>query len=609
MKKNVLLGVIGCLALTSSASCDELVLVEDGKTDYRIVVAMDASMQDLHAARQLQRYVAEITGVDLQIVSDENALGDREVVVGFNRHADCIDPALRHESFGPEAFRIRTYGARLVIVGGSPRGVLYGVNTLLTDEFNCRWFTPSLRRIPKVERLVLPPINRHYEPAFDWRDTFFWSGMDNEWSFYNCVNKNFTKPSLGPEQGWRAGYSHSWQQHTALMLVPPEKYLENHRNYFWTGEGDQPRSGRTTRENRKGWTGICLSHPDVAKIAAQTLLDTRRQLSEGDVWYSISQMDYDDWCECERCQQMHVSVGGDAMTGGGAAWLHFAAKVHTLLEDEPDAPKIGILAYGYTPIPPTVPVRHEELNVFYAEITACQFHSLDDPDCPNNQNYRKRLAGWLRSAGSVYVWLYKMNFDNWFFVHPNMTTFADDMRYLRQVGVKGVFCQGTQNAWWGHRFGGEMNELRSYLLARLMWNPDLDWREERREFCAAYYGEEAGRVIEAYLDDVSTAFQKQGVHGGLGSVDYSWIAPEMISRWYAYMDKAESLAGNDEMKKLVRISRLPIQFTEANITKDPHQRQGRLEAYLRSAQQLVGNVVMTEGMDHYVWAQSVGLKW
>lgn len=65
------------------------------------------------------------------------------------------------------------------------------------------------------------------------------------------------------------------------------------------------------------------------------------------------------------------------------------------------------------------------------------------------------------------------------------------------------------------------------------------------------------------------------------------------------MEKSESLAENDEMNNLVRIARRPIQFTEANITKDPQQRQNRLDTYLRSAQLLIGNVVMAEGVDHY----------
>jgi len=35
----------------------------------------------------------------------------------------------------------------------------------------------------------------------------------------------------------------------------------------------------------------------------------------------------------------------------------------------------------------------------------------------------------------------------------------------------------------------------------------------RRDFCAAYYGEEAGRVIEEYLDDTTAEFVKQDVPG------------------------------------------------------------------------------------------------
>ena len=58
------------------------------------------------------------------------------------------------------------------------------------------------------------------------------------------------------------------------------------------------------------------------------------------------------------------------------------------------------------------------------------------------------------------------------------------------------------------------NELRAYLLSRVVWKPDLDWREERREFCTTYDGEKAGRIIEKYLDDVRATFLKQGIHGG-----------------------------------------------------------------------------------------------
>jgi len=612
----VVLCMTVCLSFAQTALCQELTLVDQGESTYRIVVAVDASIQDYYAAQQLQQYVEEMSGVKLRIVGDDNALSETEIIVGFNRHMDRLGLDLEKDSFGPEEFLIKTVGQTLVIIGGSPRGVLYGVNSLLTDEWGCRWFTPLLKRIPRHERLTLPPIERRYQPPFEWRDVYFWSGLDNEWAFHNFLNKDFAK--LRPEQGGWTGFSHRYYVHTSLLLVPPEQYLKDHPDYFWTGEGDQPRSGRTTTLGRKGWIGLCLTNPEVANIAAQSLLEMHRQEPEGDVYYAISHMDYDDWCECPRCRAWHEAKLGHPLPANahewphGALWLDFADRVQKLFEGEPDAPKVSVLAYGYTPTPPAKPVMHKDLNVIYAESNnLCQMHAIDDPTCWRNQIFHTNLAGWLKSAGSVYVWLYKVNFDWWCWVHPNMHTFAADLRYLRNVGVKGIFAQGNQMGWGGQRFAGEMNELRAYLLARLMWNPDLDWRQERREFCAAYYGAAAGAVIEEYLDDVREAFVEQGVHSysAFNPEDFQWITPRMIARWYAYMDNAESLAKDDEHKKLVRIARLAVQFTEANIEQDPTERQVLLQAYLDTARELGAAYFVGEGISLRAWAEQMKLQW
>ena len=591
----------------AAARSADLVLVEGGKSPYRIVVAASASMQDYHAAQVLQRHVKAMTDVELQIIGDDNAVGEAEIVVGSSRHLDRIAPALGQVAFGPEEFQIKMVGRHVIIAGGAPRGVLYGVNSLLADEWGCRWFAPELTHIPKVERLTLPATDRRYRPPFEWRDAYFWSGLDNEWAFHNFQNKDFAK--LRPEQGGRAGLSHIYYTHTALQLVPPKEYQQDHPEYFWTGTGDQPRSGRTTTENRKNWIGLCLSQPDVAKIAAEALLRARRDTPEGDLYYAIAGSDYDDWCECARCKVRYEKDGG--AWPYGSSWLQFAGDVQKHLEGRPDAPKVSVLAYGYSPVPPSRPLHVKDVNVFYAELNACQFHGLDDPDCPNNAEVRQRLSGWKQSSDSVYVWLYKMNFDSWCYIHPNLHTLADDIRYLRKVGVGGLFFQGNQMGWDGPRFSGEFGELRAYLIARLMWNPDLDWRELRKEFCAAYYGQAAGAVIEEYIDDMHKSMPSQGVHGraSFGKDVFAWVTPEMITRWYAYFDRAESLAVDEEHKKLVRIARLPVQFTAGNLEQDPEQRKVLLQRMLDDGRALGAANIYSEGVHFIQWAEREGLKW
>jgi len=70
----VVLCMTVCLSLAQTAAAQELVIVDDGGSRYHIVVAVDASIQDYYAAQQLQRYVEEMSGVNLPIVGDDNAL-------------------------------------------------------------------------------------------------------------------------------------------------------------------------------------------------------------------------------------------------------------------------------------------------------------------------------------------------------------------------------------------------------------------------------------------------------------------------------------------------------------------------------------------------------
>ena len=581
----ILLGATLILSSAGAARASELVVAENGKSSCRMVVAVAASVQDYHAAQVLQRYVKEMTGAQLPIVTDDNALGNAEIVVGFNRHTARLAPDLKPDGFGSEEFLLKTVDGHLVIVGGSPRGVLYGVNSLLTDEWGCRWFTPSLRHIPKSKRLTVDTIDRRYQPPFEYREAYFWSALDNEWTCRNFQHGQFAKQTL--PQGGRAGYAGGWFVHTAHRLVPEERYLQDHPEYFW----NEPR--KMLGVGSPG-VGICLTHPEVARITAQSIMESHRKQPAGDLLYSVSAGDRNDWCECPNCMaqykeigQKYGRIGGEpvGMYPFGVAWLRFAGRIASALKEVPaeDRPRIGMLAYGATPLPPTAPEMSPDVTVMYAELAACQFHSLDDPTCQQNDNFRQRLQGWLATSGATYVWLYKLNFGpEWFWIHPNTDTFVRDIRYLRSVGVKGVFVEGTLYA--GQQWDGELHELRAYILARLMWNPDLDWRELRREFCAAYYGQAVGAVMERYMDDVRNCLVESGVHcrAEISTEGYAWVTPEMISRWYSILDEAESKA-DEEHNRPVRISRLHVQFTEAKLTEDPAKRKELLRKFADDA--------------------------
>ena len=614
----IVVGIGVLLGMVSMAVGEELVIADQGKSDYSIIVAVDATMQDNYAAQMLKRYIREMSGADLPIVPDTAPVSENEIVVGFNRHSKKFGADGTKDDFGPEEFRIRTIGSSVVIVGGSPRGVLYGANSLLTDEWGCRWFSPAVKHIPKHKRLTLKETDRQYEPPFEWRDAHFWSGLDNEWAFHNFLNKDFAK--LRPEQGGRAGYAHNMMCHTEPNLVPHKLYRESHPEYFWTGMGDETRiGGRHSSEV----LGICLTHPDIATIAAENILAIREKgslfpKSDHDLWMSVSASDgVDNWCQCPGCMEFYNRHGGLKpyySAALGTAWLHLAGRVDQILQERGEKVKISTVAYTWHAVPPDSGPTFPRINVLYADnMKQCQFHALSDPDCPDNTIFRERLSGWLKYAGSVYVWLYEVNYGGWAKVHPNTHLFAEHMRYLRSVGVKGVFAQGNQSGWTGKRFNGEMNELRAYLLARLMWNPDLDWQQDRREFLDAYYGPKPARAIEQYLDDLTQTFAKQDTHSSGYAYDddkFSWITPEMIARWYSHMDEAESLAVDAECKRLVRIARLSIQRTESLITKDETKCRELMQVLVDDSRALGANENVGEGNQTLQrWTKMKKLEW
>ena len=75
--------------------------------------------------------------------------------------------------------------------------------------------------------------------------------------------------------------------------------------------------------------------------------------------------------------------------------------------------------------------------------------------------------------------------------------------------MKGVFEQGMYQ----EGESGEFGDLRAYVLARLMWNPDENLESLVKGFLDAFYGNAAAYVGE-FLDLLHKRVLESGVHFG-----------------------------------------------------------------------------------------------
>jgi hypothetical protein len=121
-----------------------------------IVVPPEAIPSEKYAAEEFQRWFGKATGIELPL---------RSAAQGRTDHV-YIDPdiaPLDSATMGEEELQIIVESDRVVIVGGRPRGTLYGVYQFLEDFIGVRFLTHDHAHIPPIQTLVKGLIPAHAE--------------------------------------------------------------------------------------------------------------------------------------------------------------------------------------------------------------------------------------------------------------------------------------------------------------------------------------------------------------------------------------------------------------------------------------------------------------
>ena len=124
---------------------------------------------------------------------------------------------------------------------------------------------------------------------------------------------------------------------------------------------------------------------------------------------------------------------------------------------------------------------------------------------PQNASFGDDIRGWSKLTSRLYVWDYCTNFANYMQPHPDYFTLGPTLKWFSQNGVKGVFEEGDYSS-----NGGDMAELKAWLIGQMLWDPKQDPDKLVDEFLVGYYGPAAAPSIRKYLELM--AKEAQGVH-------------------------------------------------------------------------------------------------
>ncbi len=576
----------GCffLGVVVNAQAD-ITIANKAQSQYRIVVSVRAIPAERHAAEELQRYLERMSGAKLPIVTDAEKPTAREILLGDNAHLAKLGLNVDFTKLGPDGFVLRVDGNRLIIAGGRPRGTLNGVYTLLEEKLGVRWFTPELETVPKPDHVKLTNLNETKIPALENRDVF-WSEVMHNADFAARHRVNGQHYGLTAKQGGAFTVYHPFV-HSFDGLVPPELYPE-HPEYFPLIDG----------KRKSGYVQRCLSNPDVLKIAIARVRQWIKEHPEATI-ISVSQNDTINNCQCEPCKAIDDAEGSPA-----GSLLKFVNAVAEAIETDHPKVRIDTLAYQYTRKPPKTIRPHRNVIVRLCSIECCFAHPLETCPDEKNRRFRDDIVAWGPIAPQLYVWDYTTDFGHYQQPFPNFDALQSNVRFFVKHNVKSLFEQGNYSG----GGGGEMEPLRAYVLAKLLWNPDTDVQKHINEFVNAYFGKAAPKII-AYLDTIHRPVREQGKHIHIFDKPTSaYLSEEVMNAGEKILDEAEQQAENDAVRFRVQVARLPVWYVKIATNRVTSDAKAELVKRFLAIARKAGISNISEGTSLNDWAKKLGVE-
>jgi len=527
----------GCfVASAAAAPSPAMTLASQGTTDVVIVTPCEPSPSIRRAAEELRTFLGQITGAEFPCVTEAQAPARHEIVLGAPERLRRLGVAVDTGKLGPEGYVLRTVDGHLAIAGSDVRGVMYGVYGLLQDHLGCRWFTPEVSRIPKRPTLELPELDQTVVPPLEYRWPAVRDCYDPDWCARNRVNVG---PKLTEAHGGSVKFC-GWA-HTFGELVPVEKYYDEHPEYFALVDG------KRLRER----TQLCCTNEDVIGLAIEGI--RKRMRSNPDATYfSLSQNDWGNYCECPRCRELAEREGSQM-----GPVLHLVNRVADAVADEFPDKRITTLAYQWSRKPPKTLRPRPNVTIRLCSIECCFAHPFPACDDPANARFCDDVRAWSAICDNLWIWNYTTNFRAYYLPHPALRALDDDVRFFVAHHVKGVYEQDTKLT-----LNGDMSPLGGYMMAQFLWNPQYDEDTAINEFLEGVY-EDAAPHVWAYVDLLHDKMEADNVHLRCftSSEKATFLTADLLAEADRLFDRAEeAVRDRPDVLQRVQFARMPVDF-------------------------------------------------
>lgn len=468
-----------------SFSCFAIDVVKNKTTSMVIYHEKAAPSSVLLAGKELKNYIKKVSGADIKIVSGTPK--GNYISLGYNKLARQTD--LKLDKIKADGYTIAVKNGNIYIFGydtksgttstkcGFSKGTLFGVYTFIEKYLGVRWFMPGQAGeyyIPKSNIVAKSGILTE-NPSFRWRYIPYLSKnrtlrrtMIAQWLLRQKINRQAYQMSLI--------HYHIWQR------IFTSAVYKKHPEYFsmLNGKRMMPVGDRYK---------ICTSNPGAIKFHAQAAIKffDKHPLQKG---YSLSPTDSAGYCQCPNCMAQDEPGSDTDGKFTRRILLYYNAVAKIVYKKYPDKYMCGYIYADYLYPPKDKSIKLAP-NLFLVVASSITYgYNFFRPEIQKKWDHIMRSWSSMTQNLAYYDLPIHSSPNNGAPLAPGIEQLKKMLPALKKFKVKALYIYGDSE--WGHAV------VYNYLLAKLMWNADLDVNKHLGEFYAKCYGAGAPDIRKMY---------------------------------------------------------------------------------------------------------------
>jgi hypothetical protein len=505
-----------------------------------ILIGEKSTDAEKAAAAEFATYWKQVTGYGVLAAKKPLKNLGMNVWIGHDVAPEELLAYAKCDGLGEEGFCIKTARRKkkgvghMLIAGETPAGTVNGVYQFIEDYLGVRFLSPDTTYVPTKCPDFIPEISVKFAPKFSRRD-----------GTYDIIGTqgipDDQRAAFARHMRWNSKPDYPLTLNTTFALLPPDKYFAEHPDFYGEVAGKRvaplgidlmaPENMATHFDLR---SQVCFSNPNAAEAIAEELKPLMKATPDKKIW-SVSQMDWDVHCSCDRCRELE-----ERESSAMAPLLTCVNRVADLIKSEFPDNFIETRAYKWTRKPPRSITPHDNVIITLSAEECDYSRPITDSGSPANASFASDLAAWSKISHNLYLWDYPAN--NYFSLipYPNFNALGENYAFYAQHNIRGVFQSG------GAGLTEDFGALRCYMLSRLMWKPDSDAHALMTEFLDAYY-EDAAPQMREYIELMNHAARVKSAQ--LRPKDTgAWIDSDTLAKAEEIFKQAVATAKNDPVK-------------------------------------------------------------